>query len=92
METKNRIIKITTSEIEVITRHYTYEVIVNEATADKFLEKMDGLCGHKEIYEELNNYVCKFISRKDGKQYPSDDNFSSSVDSVELSNQIAWSL
>lgn len=92
MNTNKRIVKVTTSEIEIVTRHYTYEVMVDEAMADEFIKKMDGLCGHKEIYEELNNYVCKFISRKDGKQYPSDDNFSSSVDSVELSNQIAWSL
>lgn len=92
MKTKNRIVKVTTSEIEIVTRHYTYEVIVDEAMTDEFIEKMSGLCSHKEIYEVLNNHVCKYITRKDGKQYPSDDNFSSSVNSVELSNQIAWSL
>ena len=92
MKTKNRIVKVTTSEIEIVTRHYTYEVIVDEAHADEFMEKMSELCGHKEIYEELNNHVCKYISCKDGKQYPSDDNFSSSIDSIELLNQIAWSL
>jgi len=89
METKNRIVKVTTSEIEIITRHYTYEVIVDEAHADEFMEKISELCGHKEIYEVLNNHVCKYITRKDGKQYPSDDNFSSSVDKVELLNQPA---
>lgn len=92
METKNRIVKVTTSEIEIVTRHYTYEVIVDEVMAEEFMEKMTGLCGHKEIYEVLNNLVCKYITRKDGKQYPSDDNFSSSIDSVELMNQPAWSL
>lgn len=92
MRNTKRVVKVTTSEIEIITRHYTYEVIVEEDMADEFMEKMNGLCGHKEIYKELNNHVCKYITRKDGKQYPSDDNFSSSVDKVELMNQSAWSL
>jgi len=92
MKTKKRIIRVTTSEIEIITRHYTYEVIVDEAMADEFIEKMSGLCGHREIYEMLNNYVSKYISCQDGKKYPTDDNFSSSIDNVELINQIAWSL
>jgi len=65
---------------------------VDETHADEFMEKMSELCGHKEIYEVLNNLVCKYITRKDGKQYPSDDNFSSSIDKVELLNQPAWSL
>ncbi|QFR43761.1 hypothetical protein [Sulfurimonas xiamenensis] len=92
MRNTKRVVKVTTSEIEIITRHYTYEVIVEEAMADEFMEKMSELCGHKEIYEVLNNHVCKYITRKDGKQYPSDENFSSSIDKVELLNQPAWSL
>jgi len=90
MKNTKRVVKVTTSEIEIITRYYTYEVMVDEAHIDEFMEKMNELCGHKEIYEELNNHVCKYMTRKDGKQYPSDDNFSSSVDKVELLNQPAF--
>ena len=92
METKQRIIKLTTIEIEIVTRHYTYEVLVDETMTDEFIETMDGLCGHQEIYRELNKYGYKFISREDGKQYPTDDNYSSSVDDIELTNQLALSL
>ena len=88
----SKIIQITTSEIEIITRHYTYEVLIDEDTADDFIEKMDGLCGQQEIYEELNKHNAKFISKINGKQYPTDDNFSSSVDEVKVFNQLAWSL
>ncbi|MCF6340113.1 MAG: hypothetical protein L3J10_05085 [Sulfurimonas sp.] len=89
---KNRIIKVVTSEIEIITRHYTYEVVVDENISDEFIEKMDGLCGYREMYEELNKHNSKLISKTDGKQYPSDDNFSSYVDEVKVLNQLAWSL
>ena len=88
----SKIVHITTSEIEIITRHYTFEVLINEDKADDFIEKMDGLCGHQEIYEELNKHNTKFISKRDAKQYPTDDNFSSSVDEVKVLNQLAWSL
>jgi len=88
----SKIVHITTSEIEIITRHYTYEVLINEDKADDFTEKMDELCGHKEIYDELSQHDYKFISREDGKQYPTDDNFSSCVDEVKILNQLAWSL
>lgn len=92
MNTNKRIIKVVTSEIEIITRHYSYEVMVDETKVKKFTEDMDGLCGHREIYEELNKHDYKFMSRKDGKQYPSDDNYSSSVDEVELLTQLPLSL
>lgn len=85
METKKqRIIKVTTSEVEIITRHYTYQVAIDENMAESFIEKMDGLCGNEEIY--------KFISKSDGKQYPTDDNFTSSVSEVELLNQLPLSF
>ena len=87
-----RIVKVTTSEIEIVTRHCTYEVAVDESQADKFIEKMDGLCGHRELYQELGKHDYRFLSKEDGKKYPTDDNFSSSVDSVELTSQLAFSL
>ena len=89
---KQRIIKVTTSEIEIVTRHYTYEVLVDENLSEEFMGKMDGLCGHNEIFMELNNHSLKSISYEDGKQYPTNDNFLSSVDEVKLLNQPAWSL
>jgi hypothetical protein len=92
METKKRVIKVTTSEVEVITRHYTYEVLVDESVTKEFIEKMDGLCGYREIYDELAQHNCRFISKKDGKQYSSDDNYSSNVDEVKLINQLPLSL
>lgn len=92
MNTNKRIVKVTTSEIEIVTRHYSYEVTVDEALVDDFIQKMDGLCGHREMYDELNKFSHKLIAKEDGKQYPTDDNFTSSIDIVELTNQIAWSL
>jgi len=92
MQDKKRIIKVVTAEIEIITRHYTYEVLIDEDMADDFIEKMDELCGYKEIYDELAQHNYRFISKKDGKQYNSDDNYSSSVDEVKLINQLPLSL
>ena len=92
MQDKKRIIKVVTAEIEIITRHYTYEVLIDEDMAEEFIESMDELCGHKEIYDELSQHDYRFISREDGKQYITDDNFSSSVDEVKVLNQLAWSL
>jgi len=88
MKTK-RIIQITTSEVEIVTRHYTYEVAVDADNVEAFMEKMDGLCGYKEVYTELNEHNPKLISKTDGKEYPTDDNYSSCVDSVKLTNQLA---
>ena len=59
---------------------------------EEFIGTMEDLCGHQEIYNELSKYAYKFISCEDGKQYPTDDNYSSSVDDVELTNQLALSL
>ena len=88
MKTK-RIVQITTSEVEIVTRHYTYEVAVDADGVEAFMEKMDGLCGYTEIYEALSQHDSKLISKTDGKQYPTDDNYSSCIDSVKLTNQLA---
>jgi len=91
MKTKQRIIKVVTSEVEIVTRHYTYEVVVDENMTEEFIETMDNLYGYSEIYDELNKHKYKFISRQEGKQYSADDN-NGEIAEIELLNQPTWNL
>lgn len=84
----NKIIKVVTKEIEIVACRYTYEVMVDEAFADTFIEKMDGLRGLKEIHQELDKYSYRLLSNEDDERCPLD----ALVDGVELTNQSAFNL
>lgn len=87
-----KIIRVITSEVEIVTRHYTYEVEVAEDIAEAFAEHISGLEGHHEIYGVLNEHQCRFVERIDGKQYATDDNTLTTIDEVNVLKQLALSL
>jgi hypothetical protein len=89
---KQRIIKVVISEVEVITRNHTYEVLVEETETEDFIETMNWICGHNEIYDELSNYEYRYLSCEDGEKYHIDDECPSFVDKVEVLNQLPLSL
>lgn len=87
-----KIIRVVTSEVEIVTRHYTYEVEISEDAAEAFAKHISELEGHHEIYGVLNEHECRFIERTEGKQYPTDDNTLTSIDQVTMLKQLALSL
>jgi len=86
------IIRIVTSEVEIVTRHYTYEIKISEKATKAFAEHISALEGHHEIYDVLNKHECRFIERTEGKQYPTDDNSLTTIDDVKILKQLALGL
>ena len=84
MKNEQLTIKVITSEIEIVTRHYTYEVTIDNRAVSEFMGDISELEGHREIYELLSQYDYKFISRVDGKQYPTDDNSLTTIDDIQI--------
>lgn len=87
-----KIIRVVTSEVQIITRHYVYEVEISEDAAKAFLEHISELEGHHEIYGALNEHPCRFIEQSEGKQYSTDDNTLTTIDEVKILKQLALSL